>query len=178
MVIRRRLGGAICLVPYIFCLLIGSIFENQFIIDISLLLMIVCIPFSGKFYDLFLLSYNSTSSFYAGKIALQNGFAPKGQNDEIWNPQNYTISEIYQLFPDNRTRVPVQGTAGFLFYTNMYGKKANQMEFYDYRQEGDFLIDYEFYFHPFDNNGDKINRKELDIKEISDKMIFVPLNKL
>ncbi len=164
--------------PYIFCLLIGAIFENQFIIHISLLVMIICIPFSGKLYDLFLLSHNSTSSFYAGKIALQNGFAPNGQNDEIWEPGKYTISEIYQLFPDKRTRMPIQGTAGFLFYTSMNGKIATQMEFYDYSQGGDFFIDYEFYFHPFDNNGDKINRKEFDIKEISDKMIFVPLNKL
>ena len=176
MVIRRRIGGTICLLPYLLLLIIGYWYDNQIVIDISFILLIVSIIFSGKIYDLFLLNSNSTSSLYAGNMALHYGYSPKGQNGKIWNPSEYKISEIYNLYPQNRTNKPVKGTAGFLFYTNM--KKANNMEFYDYRLGNDYFIDYEFYFHPFDENGDKTIRKEINLKEITNRMIFVPLEKL
>ncbi len=165
MIIRRRIGGAICLIPYILFL----------IIEFSFILSILGVLFSGKIYDKFLLNSNSTSSLYAGKIALQYGYEPKGQNGIIWNPTEYKISEIYNLYPRNRTNIPVEGTAGFIFYTNKKGKYANQMEFYDYRLGGNCFIDYEFYFHPYDNNGDRTIRKEVNIQEITKEMIFVPL---
>ena len=175
MIIRRRIGGAICLIPYILFLIIGIIFENKIIIDFSFILLILGVLFSGKIYDKFLLNSNSTSSLYAGKIALQYGYEPKGQNGIIWNPTEYKISEIYNLYPRNRTNLPVEGTAGFIFYTNKKRKSAKQMEFYDYRLGGNCFIDYEFYFHPYDNNGDSTIRKEVNIQEITKEMIFVPL---
>lgn len=178
MVIRRRLGGAICLIPYMFLLISGFIFQKQIIIDVAFLFMLIGIIFSGRIYNLIFLNSNSTSSFYAGNTALQYGYSPKGQNGEIWNPNNKTINEIFALYPEKRSHMPIEGTAGFLFYTQFKKDYSNQIEFYDYRLGGDTFIYYEFYFHPYDNNGDKTIRKERKIDEISENMYFVPLDKL
>lgn len=178
MVIRRRLGGAICLLPFIMFLSLGFMFNSQLIIDFSFILMIIGIIFSEKIYNFFLLDSNSTSSLYAGNMALQYGYTPKSQDNKIWNPSDYTISEIYNLYPEKRTNMPEKGSAGFIFYMYKRGKYANKIEFYDYRLGGDFFIDYEFYFHPFDDKGDKTIRKEMYISEITSTMVFVPLEKL
>ena len=175
MIIRRRLGGAICLFPYILFLLIGTRLENEMIILFSFSLLFLGVLFSGKIYEIFFLDSNSTSSLYAGKIALQYGYEPKGQNGIIWNSTDYKISEIYNLYPENRTNLPVEGTVGFIIFTDKKGRSAKQMEFYDYRLGGKYFIDYEFYFHPYNNNGDKTIRKEVNIQEITNKMIFVSL---
>lgn len=140
--------------------------------------MIIGIIFSSKLYDFFLLDSNSTSPLFAGNMALQYGFSPKGQNEEIWNPNELTVSEIYSLYKQNRKKSPVEGTAGFLFYTTHNGKKANKIEFYDYRSGGEIFTYYEFYFHSYDQSGDKITFREKRIDEIKSNMIFVSLGKL
>lgn len=178
MVIRRRLGGAICLLPYFIMLINGIIFQKQLVIDLSFLLGFFGILFSERIYNLLLLNSNSTSAFYAGNLALQFGYSPKGQNGLIWNPQKYKISDIYSFYPNNRYKIPVEGTTGFLFYIKFNKNYANQIEFYDYRLGGESFIYYEFYFHSYDKNGDKTTRKERRIDEISEEMYFVPLDKL
>ncbi|BDC94779.1 hypothetical protein TRBR_28760 [Treponema bryantii] len=140
--------------------------------------MFIGIIFSGQIYNLIFLNSNSTSSFFAGNIALQYGYSPKGQNGEIWDPNKNSINEIFAKYPKKRSHIPIQGTAGFLFYTKFNIMYSNQIEFYDYRLGGDSFIYYEFYFHPYDNNGDKITRKEKRINEISENMYFVPLDKI
>ena len=80
---------------------------------------------------------NTTCGFYAGKAALENGFDPKAQNGIIWDPNNYKISDIYKMYPNNRTVKPQAGTAGFVFYTNKRGTYSRYMEFYDYRYGGE-----------------------------------------
>ncbi len=177
MVIQHRLGGAVSILPAFLVLIIGRMFQIQIIIDASFVVMIIGVIFSGKIYDFFFLDSNSTSSLYAGNLAIQYGYEPKGQNGEIWNPNGYKISEIYKLYPKKRFKSPEPGSAGFLFYTNKKGLKANRMEFYDYRLGGAYFVDYEFYFHPEYDRGDETTRKEVSIENISDRMVFVPLEK-
>ena len=177
MVIRRRLGGAVSILPAFLVMIVGHILEMQIIIDASFVIMIISVFFSDKIYDLLFLDSNSTSSLYAGNLAIQYGYEPKGQNGEIWNPNDYKISEIYKLYPKKRFKSPEPGSAGFLFYTNKKGLKANRMEFYDYRLGSSYFVDYEFYFHHYNDRGDKTFRNEVSIEDISDGMVFVPLEK-
>ena len=178
MVIRRRLGGTVCVLPAFLVMIVGHMLNIQIIINISFIVSIIGSFFSDKIYDLLFLDSNSTSSLYAGNLALQYGYDPKGQNGEIWNPSDYKISEIYKLYPEKRFKLPEEGSAGFLFYTDKKGLKSNRMEFYDYRLGGSYFVDYEFYFHQYDDKGDETIRKEVSIDDISDRMVFVPLEKL
>ena len=178
MVIRPRLGGAVCLVPFFLVQIIGRILSVQILIDATIVLGIIGIIFSDQIYDFFFLDSNSTSSLYAGNLALQYGYDPKGQNGEIWNPSDYKISEIYNLYPEKRFKLPEEGSAGFLFYTDKKSLKSKRMEFYDFRLGGSYFVDYEFHFHPHDGKRDRTTYKEIKLEDISDRMVFVPLEKL
>lgn len=178
MVIRKRLGASICLLPSILILLIGKISGNQFLTDLSFCIGLLGIVFSEKIYEFVFLDSNSTSSLYAGNLALHFGYSPKDQSGRIWNPADYKISEVYKLYPKNRKEKPCPGSAGFIFYTKKKGRYSNKMEFYDYRAGGESFMYYEFYFHPYDKNGDKTVCKEKLIKDITTDMTFVSLEKI
>lgn len=176
MIIRRRLGGAICLFPYCCILILVQFFNSVFLENISFILLVIGIIFSNKIYDLIFLDGNSPCAFYAGKMAIENGYSPKGQNGIIWNPNQCKISEIYKLYPNSRNSSPQAGTAGFMFYTcNKDKTKSKHFEFYDYTNGGEYFDYYNFYFHPYKNNGDKITCKKMKVEEIDKNMIFVSL---
>ena len=176
--IRERFGGIVCLIPGLILLLVGRCINSTFVTGLSLLLGFLSIAFSSKIYQLIFYDKNTTCALFAGNLALQYGFSPEAQNGRVWNPENFSVSQIYRLYPANRTKSPKPGTAGFLFYTNRKGSYSRHMEFYDYRAGGDTFIYYQFYFHTYKENGDEVTRREEKICNINQKRIFVPLNKL
>ena len=52
------------------------------------------------------------------------------------------------------------------------------MEFYEYDSKNDYLIHYEFYFDSRTEDGDSLIERKLKIKDITNNMIFVPLERM
>ena len=104
--IRYKLGGAIIAVlPAFFlnaiCSYIWPTYRSFF--DIAyfiILLMGIC--FSRKIYFYVFYNSNSTCALYAGNQALRFGYSPKAQDGTVWNPNDYKVSQIYDMYPDGR----------------------------------------------------------------------------
>lgn len=177
--IRRRLGGAICLLPAVlFLLFIRSIFDYRFVDTEFILCLLIIAPFGGKLYDLIFYDSNTTCALYAGNLALEYGFSPKAQDGHIWDPEECRVSEVYSFYPDNRLPTPEPYTAGFMFYTFNDGAKSRHVEFYDYRAGGDTFVYFEFYFHDYEQFNDKTIRREMKVADIDSSKRFVKLEKL
>jgi len=176
--IRRRLGGAICILPAFIVLLFGTIIDNGFIKSLFFPCLFISIPFGYKLYDLIFYDSNTTCALYAGNLALEYGFSPKAQDGHIWNPDECKVSEVYSFYPDNRRPSPEPYTAGFMFYTHSNVTKSRHVEFYDYRAGGDTFVYYQFYFNDYEEFHDKTVRREMKISDIDSSKIFVKLEKL
>ena len=176
--IRRRLGGAICLLPAFILLFLGIILDSEIIKSLSLPCLFIVIPFGGKLYDLVFYDSNTTCALYAGNLALEYGFSPKAQDGHIWDPEECRVSEVYSFYPDNRLPTPEPYTAGFMFYTYGNGEKSRHVEFYDYRSGGDTFVYYEFYFDDCEQFNDKTFRREMKVADIDSSKRFVKLEKL
>ena len=115
--IREKWGYFIVTLPTLSVMCLGGMYHNDLIFSVGCILWIINGIFASRLYNLIFYDANTTCGFYAGKAALENGFDPKAQNGIIWNPNNYKISDIYKMYPNNRTPKPQAGTAGFVFYT-------------------------------------------------------------
>jgi len=172
--IREKWGHFFVTLPTLSVLCLGGIYDNNLLCLVGFILWVINILLAPWFYNLIFYDTNTTCGFYAGKVALENGFDPKAQNGIIWNPNNYKISDIYKMYPNNRTPKPEAGTAGFVFYTNKRGTYSRYMEFYDYRYGGETYTRYKFFMDSIGTQ-DKIFIREAKISEGKPYKRFVPL---
>ena len=114
--IRKRVGRAISVIPFFIFAVLAKGFDNQLIELFTISFGIVSCIFSSVIYDLIFYNSNSPCAEYAGSMALQKGFSPRAQNDLYWNPEEFKISEVYALFPNNRTNMPKPDSSGFKFF--------------------------------------------------------------
>ncbi len=173
--VRRRLGCLVAGIPGFFFVEVGNLLNSDIIFDFGIFLLVLGFFFSFTIYEILFVDSNSPCALYAGNLALQYGFSPKAQNGELWNPRECKVSEVYKMYPNDRLKLPREGTAGFMFYTSRKGTFSRRVEFYDYRAGGDRFVYYQFYFHPFDNHGDETRRKEMNVKKIKRNLRFVAL---
>lgn len=165
--IRYRLGGAIVTVLpvillYSICLNIWPDYKSFF--DIAYFLFaIIGVLFSKKIYFYVFYNANSTCAIYAGNLALKHGYSPRAEDGTAWNPREYKVSQIYDMYPNKRLLKPEEGTAGFVFKTNKKGTFARKVEFYDYRNGGDAVTYWKFLFDSEYENGDTVVKSEIPL---------------
>ncbi len=176
--IRSRPGGVFAILPGGIFFQLGILFESGTLALVGIILGILGVIFGDKVYELLMLDANSPCALYAGNLALQYGFSPKAQNGKVWNPRNYKVSEVYNMYPDKRQKIPESGTCGFMFYTNEKGDFSRHMEFYDYSKGGDSFEVFKFLFHPWRDDGDRTNKESMKINRIPKNVRFVALEKL
>ncbi len=176
--VRERFGMLTSLVPGFFIAEVGKLFNSDTVSRVGIFLMFLGCIFSFKIYEILFVDSNSPCALYAGNLALQFGFSPKAQNGELWNLREHKVSEIYRMYPNDRQRIPREGSAGFMFYTSRKGTFSRRVEFYDYRAGGDTIVYYQFYFHPFDNNGDETCREKMSVKKIKKNLRFIALERM
>lgn len=174
--IRSRVGGMFFIFPMLLVCTFGAKFGNEVVAIFGLIGCIMTFFLANWFYEITFYDSHSTCALYAGKAALENGFDPKAQDGVVWNPDDYKVSEIYQMYPNNRTEKPLPGTAGFVFYTNKSGTFSRNMEFYDYRSGGDTYIHYKFYFDDAYDN-DRVFPSSIKVDKEKPYKRFVPLEK-
>jgi len=173
--IREKWGHFFVTIPTLTIMCLGGIYDNNLLCLVGFILWIINILLASRLYNLIFYDANTTCGFYAGKAALENGFDPKAQNGILWDPNNYKISDIYKMYPNNRTVKPQAGTAGFVFYTNKNGTYSRYMEFYDYRYGGDTYTRYKFFMDSIGTQ-DKIFIREAKISDGKPYKRFVPLD--
>lgn len=176
MKIRERHATILFAVPIsiiiIFLKIMG--FEND-IISISLL----SIPlFFGHF--LYLLTFNDTNStcaFFAGKKALENSYDPVGQDGKYWDPSELTVSQVGDLYIQNRKTIPDKKTCGFVLYLLPISKRCYKIEFYNFEKSENLCI-YNFFLDHLNPLKDAVIYQENQINKIKKNMRFVSLNKM
>jgi RHS repeat-associated protein len=70
--------------------------------------------------------------------AADAGYDPRAQNGETWDGNKMTVSEIYGLYPNNRTSTPVDNTAGYEF--SNFNKQGQPGHIQFYNKTGDTFI--------------------------------------
>src|SRR5574344_1493099 len=177
MCIRERQSYIFPFLLAIIIMLLGKRFNCSFIISIGAIICIIPIIFSKQFYLIFFINKNSTCALYAGKIALDKGYDPKGQNGKYWDPGKLKLTEIYELYKEKRSDYPAFGTTGFVFTIYTLTHKCINIEFYEYTENKQSVKYYSFYFDHYNENHDRIDEKTIQIKDITPEMVFVPLEK-
>lgn len=163
---------------FVFLSLFICVFVSVFLYLLRIPLCQIVIPivfFIGlilglTLYDYTFLEKESTSYYYAGKKALEYGYNPVAQDGRIYDPEKYTLTQLFNKFPNNRHKIPLQNSAGFMFTTYCHGKKSNKVEFYVY--ENSTLYYYKFYFSDSDTF-DYVKYKQMN--KIPKNKIFVSL---
>lgn len=175
MIFRERHFVFISLICSFILALIVYFIKFPFFKEVSFIIFVAGLTLGLTLYDFLFLDSESTSYAFAGKEALSHGYNPIAQDGIVYDPELYTISQIYGFFPNNRQRKPTPGSAGFMFTTYCGGRKSNKVEFYIYKDSD--LYYYKFYF----SNSDRFDYtkcKHMDIKKISKNKVFIALNQL
>ena len=188
MKVRERESSLFFLIPVMISLLLSRITGWDFFFFLSLVLSFIVIVFNHQLYLLFFNDSSSTSALYAGNVALQEDYDPVGQDGKYWDPRKLKLSQVFALFPKNRSPHPVPGTCGFVFTYNKLLSVVEKVEFYDHRHYKDCFTLYKFYFSHYSQDRfsserffpagrDYVKKTQIPLEGISKKMIFVPLNR-
>ena len=177
MKVRERQSYIFPLLIAALIMLLGKRMNCSLIISIGGIICILPIIFSKQFYLIFFINTNSPCALYAGRLALNKGYDPKGQNRKYWDPGKLKLTEVYDLYKEKRSAYPVFGTSGFVFTVYKLTHKCINVEFYEYTENKQFVKYYSFYFDYYKEAHDRIDEKAIRLEDITPAMVFVPLEK-
>src|SRR5574344_742650 len=174
---RERQSSLFYILPGIVIIILSKQLYNIVLLIFGIIILFLPAFFIHELYLIFFINKNSTCALYAGKIALDKGYDPKGQNGKYWDPGKLKLTEIYELYKEKRSDYPVFGTTGFVFTIYTLTHKCINIEFYEYTENKQSVKYYSFYFDHYNKKHDRINEKIIQVKDITPEMVFVPLEK-
>ncbi|MGI5171975.1 hypothetical protein H0R92_00010 [Treponema sp. OMZ 840] len=175
MKIREKTFIVLICIPCFIIIFFAVKFNNTLLLLISLILIAFLTFLGGLIYDYYILDFQSTSFLYAGREALKRGYDPRVQKGTYLDPEKYSVSEIYNSFPLNRSALPMKGTAGLMFTTYAKGKKSNKVEFYIYNSNDDCFLYWQFFFDVYETKRDFTREKKMQLVNIPKNKVFIVL---
>ena len=174
---QKNFNAIIDLFFFVLAFILMKLGANETLMNCILVFFIILTFSSHLLYHWLLLDSQSTSFIFAKKTALLHHYDPIGQDGRYHDPEKHSITAIYLTYPQNRLKVPLKDTAGFMFTTYHRFQKSNKVEFYEYNSYDDGIRLYEFTFDTRSDH-DFIKEKMLPLDKLPKNTVFMKLDRV